>query len=119
MNYFIRFTENPRRDLEHPVSFYAISDDPEYLAMLDPDAEIVEAGEGMWGIATAEEGLCCYGPFESVHKARAAVVSLRKRSDNDEPWLELPAVIFWGEESGVNDLGDVLFIPEKIIEVTE
>ena len=109
---FIRFTETPERDIQHPVSFYAVSEDRDYLQDLDTEAEIVPAFDGMWGIPTEEEGLCGYGPYDSVEAALEDLPNLI----GGEPWFDLPARLFEGDEAGTNELGDTLFIPLKLYE---
>ena len=90
MQYFIRFVQSEEyalHDLERGFSFVdynffdSAEDVVEFYALEDAD-EVAELAPGRFGIAL--NGLCGFGPFETVEEARAE--GLDRRGYNGVDW---------------------------------
>jgi len=88
--YFVRFVENEgyaRCDLERTYSFsdYALFDTPEDVVDffgLDNADDVAQHDDGRFGVAL--NGLCGFGPFETIEEARE--YGLENRGYNGIDW---------------------------------
>ena len=118
--YFLRFIESEEHaveDLRRGWSMVAAGDRG-YLESLDAEGlfELMEHPflEGEWALKI--DGLCGYGPFDSVEDAKAAAIDLWSNPD-DEPWLESPlCAVYSGTLAGYDGMAGDLFRPESIVE---
>jgi len=117
MKYFIRFVdsvENARHDLWRGWSMVAAGDRG-YLDDLNSDGEFeLVRHPFLDGWALKIDGLCGYGPFDSVEDAKAAALDLWEEAG--EPWLESPVCAFYlGDYAGYDGMAGDLFYPDSFI----
>lgn len=119
-DYFIRFapsSEYLQCDLERGYSFSGYQffqtreDAEEYFEDEDPE-QIAEHSDGTFGLAL--DGLCGFGPYESVEEAEAAI------ADRGGYGLYDVAGIFTGKYAGQPDDSDGdLFVPKILVKVVQ
>jgi len=118
---FIRFImerEHAQHDLERGWSCEAASDDKEYLESLPSDCPVVECPDYMPKFARQIDGLCGYGPYDSMAEAETAAEELA--DPNGDFWQEFPVVAFFrGEHAGWDGMAGDTFYPSKILKIVE
>jgi len=116
--YFVRFTSHPKEDLKRGFSLVAESDDKKYLKDLlaeDDGLELIRHPykKGWWALRV--QGLCGYGPYDSLEEAESAreneIADVR---DDESHKLDQPAHIFEGEYLGDDGMGGEMFRPTGI-----
>lgn len=108
--YFVRYTENPERDLEHPQSFVAIHEDREYLETLSDN--VIQIDKNTYGIPLDIEGLNGY-EFNTLEEAKKFISQKHDISGN--PWMENPPHIFTGKYISDDGMGFDVFKPSKLL----
>lgn len=112
--YFIRFSDNEawlKCDAERGYSFnaYQFADSPEEFGEMygEFDGELAQNSNGQYGIAL--DGLCGYGPFETLEEAE-------EKAHNGSYGIYTVAGIFAGRESydPRNDEG-TCFVPTSLV----
>ena len=122
---FFRFIEKPEHaqyDLGRGWSVVAQDDDPEYLEDLNEDGgyELVETPDYFpCRYALKIDGLCGYGPFDTIEEAREAAREEKENAGSDEPWKEhcRHVAYFTGEDAGSDMMAGDLFVPTGMIDV--
>lgn len=116
--YFIRFSDNAswlQCDAERGYSFnaYQFADSPEAFEEMygDYSGELAQNSNGQWGIAL--DGLCGYGPFETMDEAE-------EEARNGSYGIYTSCGIFTGREiyDPRNDEG-CTFVPTALIKTFE